>query len=228
MADSKRKVVGFKKFSDIKRSKVEEVDLSTGIKPDDGSDIPMNPNLSRKSTKIEKPGSSKNLKPFKQDVSLPNDKDLKTVKDSVSKTIGKTASQEEKEEKVSNEQVETIGRVAKFPKNAEASKAYSFLESVKVSKKSIWYIMIEKQNNELQMVKYNYKEGVNLNKFVNELKTYYVSKYSGNKEACRVIEKIEVGGNDKFSMVKNIPLIDVDGKKMITVITEDLISLLSK
>jgi hypothetical protein len=43
-----------------------------------------------------------------------------------------------------------------------------------------------------------------------------------------MIEGLSVDGNDKYSMVKNIPLITVDGRKMITIITEDLIKLLSK
>ena len=43
-----------------------------------------------------------------------------------------------------------------------------------------------------------------------------------------VIESIKVDGNDKYSMVKNIPLVEVDGRKMISKITEDLIKLLSK
>jgi hypothetical protein len=38
--------------------------------------------------------------------------------------------------------------------------------------------MVEKQDNELQMVKYNNKEGVDLNEFVTELKGYYIKKYS--------------------------------------------------
>jgi len=48
--------------------------------------------------------------------------------------------------------VEFIGKIAKLPKGVKASKAYNFLENVKVSKSSIWYLMIEKQDNELQMV----------------------------------------------------------------------------
>jgi hypothetical protein len=43
-----------------------------------------------------------------------------------------------------------------------------------------------------------------------------------------MIESINVDGNDKYSMVKNIPLVTVDGRKMISIITEDLIKLLSK
>jgi hypothetical protein len=213
MADNK-KIVGFKKFSDIKSgsSKVEEVDMS--LTPD--TDLPMNPNTPNQSTKIERPASRKNLMPKEQqDPKLDNewyDEKEEEVKE---------------DEKISEDKVQTYGRVAKFPKNVKASKAFNFLENVKVSKKSIWYIMVEKQDNELQMVKYNYKEGVDLSKFVNELKTYYITKYKDPKMK-KLIESIYVDGNDKYSMVKNIPLVEVEGKKLITKITEDLIKLLSK
>lgn len=213
MADNK-KIVGFKKFSDIKSgsSKVEEVDMS--LTPD--TDLPMNPNTPNQSTKIERPASTKNLMPKeKQNPKLDNewydDKEEEAKED----------------EKISEDKVQTYGRVAKFPKNVKASKAFNFLENVKVSKKSIWYIMVEKLDNELQMVKYNHKEGVDLNKFVNELKTYYINKYKDPKMK-KLIESIYVDGNDKYSMVKNIPLVEVEGKKLITKITEDLIKLLSK
>jgi ribosomal protein S8 len=159
--------------------------------------------------------SRKNLIPKDQNMELPeSDEDFK---DNIAL----------KGDKTHESKVETFGKVAKFPKNVKASKAYNFLENVKVSKKSIWYIMVEK-DNELQMVKYNYKEGVDLNKFVNELKTYYLEKNKGNKPVCEAISKISVDGNDKYSMVRNIPFIEVEGKKMITKITEDLIKLLSK
>ena len=130
-------------------------------------------------------------------------------------------------DKTHESKVNFTGKVAKFPRNIKASKAYNFLENVKVSKKSIWYIMVEKDNG-LQMIKYNYKEGVDINRFVNELKSYYISKNKGNKSICEAISKMSVDGNDKYSMIRNIPLVNVDGKKMITKITEDLIRLLSK
>ncbi len=88
--------------------------------------------------------------------------------------------------------------------------------------------MVEKMDNELQMVKYNVKEGVDLSKFVNELKGYYIKKYNKDAKFVEMINKIKVDGNDKYSMVQNIPLVEVEGKKMITRITEDLIKLLSK
>ena len=209
MAENK-KIVGFKRFSDIKSNpKIEEVELNT--RPESDSDRPMLPNTPEESKKIEKPMSRKNLQPKEQDINLP------------------TGENEFDSEEESNEKVTTYGRIARFPKNVKASKAFNFLENVKISKKSIWYLMVEKQeNNELQLVKYNVKEGVDLNKFVTDLKGYYINKYSKDAKVCNLIESIQVDGNDKYSMVKNIPLITVDGRKMISIITEDLIKLLSK
>lgn len=217
MAEENKKIVGFKKFSDIKsKSKVEEIDLSSSVRPATDSDLPANPNVPKDSKKIEKPASRKNLIPQDQDVNLPSEED--EMNDDI----------ELEGDKTHEGKVDFTGKVAKFPKNTKASKAYNFLENVKVSKKSIWYIMVEKQDNELQMVKYNYKEGVDLVKFVNELKTYYTKKYGSDKKIVEAISKIVVDGNDKYSMVKNIPLVEVDGRKMISKITEDLVKLLSK
>jgi hypothetical protein len=214
MADNK-KVVGFKKFSEIKgKSKIEEIDPSLPVSPDTDSDRPMNPNLSKDSNRVERLASRKNVIP--QDQNLEVDTDADTFENDIDLT-----------DKKNEGKVDFTGKVAKFPKNTKASKAYNFLENVKVSKKSIWYIMVEK-DNELQMVKYNYKEGVDLNKFVNELKTYYISKFKSNQRICESISKINVDGNDKYSMVRNIPNVKLDDKLLITKITEDLIRLLSK
>lgn len=216
MAEENKKIVGFKKFTDIKgKSKIEEVNPSLDAKPTTDSDLPANPNVSKDSKKIEKPASRKNLMPQDQDVNLPSDED-------------EFENDIDLKDQKNEGNVETFGKVAKFPKNTKASKAYNFLENVKVSKKSIWYIMVEKQDNELQMVKYNVKEGVDLSKFVNELKGYYTKKYSKDAKFVEMVNKIKVDGNDKYSMVQNIPLVEVEGKKMITRITEDLIKLLSK
>ena len=212
MADSK-KIVGFKKFSDIKASssKIEEVDPSLDLAPETDADRPMIPNVSSTTKKVEKPISQKNIQPTEHDDDFEQDDENDEYPEGLPK----------------NEDVKTYGRVARFPKNVQASKAFNFLENVKVSKKSIWYIMVEKLDNELQMVKYNHKEGVDLNKFVNELKSYYITKYNDPK-VKKLIESIYVDGNDKYAMVKNIPLVEVEGKKLITKITEDLIKLLSK
>ncbi len=214
MAEENKKIVGFKRFSDLKgKSKVEEVDLSSSVRPMTDSDRPANPNMPKKTNKGEKLHSREELVPKDNNFDVDNDND--EFNNDI-ELDGETTHESK---------VETFGKVAKFPKNVKASKAFNFLENVKVSKKSIWYIMVEKQDNELQMVKYNYKEGVDLNKFVNELKSYYITKYPKLKS---IVETIKVDGNDKYSMVKNIPLVEVEGKKLITRITEDLIKLLSK
>lgn len=189
-----------KVFKKFSDFKNKEAEM-TEVTPSDLIDkLPANPNLSNDNSKEE--------------VTIKGD-------DSLEKEI-------EDKKDVKESKVETIGKVAKFPKNTKASKAYNFLENVKISKKSIWYLMIEKDDNELQMVKYNYNEGVDLAKFVAELKTYYLNTFKGNKAICEAVNKLTVDGNDKYSMVKNITPIDINGKKLITKITEDLIKLLSK
>ena len=42
------------------------------------------------------------------------------------------------------------------------------------------------------------------------------------------IENLIIDGNDKFSIIRNIPNVDVNGKKLISILTEDLIKLLYK
>lgn len=215
MAESKKNIVGFKKFTDLK-SKVPVEDPSLGILPDTDSTRPMNPNLSKDTVRGERFASRQDLIP--QDNNVEFNPELDDFSGDITLSGDKTH----------ESTVDFSGRVARFPKNIKASKAFNFLENVKVSKKSIWYLMIEKQDNELQLVKYNHKEGVDLNKFINELKSYYTEKYASEPRIRKVIESISIDGNDKYSMVKNIPAISVDGKKMITKITEDLIKLLSK
>jgi len=212
MADSK-KIVGFKKFSDIKAgsSKIEEVDPSLDLAPETDADRPMIPNVSSTTKKVEKRFSSEKVEPTEHDEDFEQDEEDDQYPEGLHK----------------NEEVKTYGRVAKFPNGVKASKAFNFLENVKISKKSIWYIMVEK-DQELQLVKYNHKEGVDLNQFVNELKSYYLTKNKFSRSICESISKISVDGNDKYSMIRNIPTIDIDGKKIITKITEDLIKLLSK
>jgi len=128
--------------------------------------------------------------------------------------------------------VDFYGKVAKFPKNTKAQKAYNFLENIKIPKNKLWYFIIEKeivvkdQDNyeELQVIKYNNKEGVDCAKFVEALKTYY----SDNELVSEHIKDLTIDGNDKFSIIRNIPNVEVDGKKLISILTEDLIKLLYK
>lgn len=216
MAENKKNIVGFKKFTDLKtNSKVEEVDFSTPEKPESDSDKPMNPNLPKNKTKIERAASRDGILPINQDYATHPDSD--ELNDEI-----------DLEDKKHESKVDFTGKVAKFPKNVKASKAYNFMENVKIGKKSIWYLMVERDDDELQLVKYNVKEGVDLNKFVNELKNYYLNKYKENSRICEGISKLNVDGNDKYSMIRGISPIEIDGRKLITKITEDLIKLLSR
>jgi hypothetical protein len=194
----------FKKFSELSRkSKDNDEESELSIMPQ--SEPPHVPNLpTEKPKRVQKGMTTKSLMPEKGELV---DNPLNIME---------------------NSNVEFIGKIAKLPKGVKASKAYNFLENVKVSKSSIWYLMIEKQDNELQMVKYNHKKGVDLSQFVKELKSYYISKYNSNPSVIKMIEKIEVDGNDKYSWIKNVPMVELDGRKMISKITEDLIRLLSK
>lgn len=120
--------------------------------------------------------------------------------------------------------VHLYGKVAKMPKNTKAKSALTFLENIKVSKKKLWYILIEKDENELQCIKYNNKMGVNLKLFIENLKEYHKNQDQILYEHMR---NLKIEGNQLFSIIKNIPDIEIKpGKKLITFLTEELIQLL--
>lgn len=211
MAD--KKISSFKKFSEMNEG-------SFSIQPED---FTGKPNLPSTSTKIQQTQSTRYMKPKAQtaegnDYSVPELEDKDEMEN-----IGQIPYDEVKEGKV-----EFIGKVAKMPKGVKASKSLNFMENVKIPKSSIWYIMIEKQENELQMIKYNLQKGFDLGRFSNDLKGYYEKKFAKNPKLVEKIKQIEIDGDDKYSWIKNVPLITVDGKKLISIITEDLIRLLSK
>ena len=196
-----KKISSFKKFSDIKNLKSDEGN-DIPVNPFDDDDIPMNPNIPKKTNKVERMPSRKNIIPNDQNIDIDNN--------------------------MNERKIHTYGKVAKFPKKTKAHRAFNFLENVKISKKSIWYIMVESQDNELQMIKYNYNEGVDLVKFVQELKRYYIDNNTDSGRLVEAINNITIEGNDKYSKIMNIPKITVGGKPLIAILTEDLIKLLSK
>jgi hypothetical protein len=172
----------FKKFSDINKTKVNTNNELDNLYLDVNKDMVCNPNLPIDSTKELVDFDSTELK--------------SEISGSKEDQINET------------NKVKFIGKVAKFPKSTKASNAFNFLENVKIPKSAIWYIMVEKMDNELQMVKYDYKKGVDLSSFVNDLKKYYIDKYKTNKSVVEKISNIIVDGNDKYSMIKNIHLIE--------------------
>jgi len=124
-----------------------------------------------------------------------------------------------------DKKVNFYGKVAKMPKNTKAKNAYNFLENIKADKKKLWYILIEKDENELQCIKYNNKMGVNLTEFIEQIKEYHKK----DDQLYEKIKDLKIEGNDKFSIIKGISDIEVKpGKKLITFLTEELIQLLYK
>lgn len=120
--------------------------------------------------------------------------------------------------------VNFFGKVAKFPDGTKPSNAYKFLENIKISKKKLWYILIEKDNDGLQIIKYNNRLGFNLFDFITQLKEHYKK----DETMFPLIEKLEIKGEDNFSIITNIPDVEIEGKKLITMLTQDLIKLLYK
>ena len=135
---------------------------------------------------------------------------------------------------VTNEKnIQIIGNVAKFPKDVDSSTAYSYMRNLKdpkLNKKDVWYLMVEKQNNELQMIRFQQKDDmVDLGQFVDGLKKFYINKYKKNEKLVSYLEKMEVG-KDKHGLIagiRNIPNIKIGDKKMIQIVTEDLIKILN-
>ncbi len=201
------KLSSYKKFTEMQKA-------ASSIPAKDVAGTPV-PNIPQKTSKVEKPQDTRYLKP--------------KTKEQQEKGIDyKVPEEKEKEKLIDEKKVQLIGKVAKLPKGTLPSKGLTFLENIKTPKNSIWYIIVERQvDSELQMLKYNKNVGVNIERFVNDLKGYYTKKYSKNESLVKLIEAIEIKGADDYSWIKNIPLISLDGKKMVTIITEDLIKLLS-
>jgi hypothetical protein len=128
-------------------------------------------------------------------------------------------------EKNEEDKIHLYGKIAKMPKNSKAAQSLNFLEKIKISKQKLWYIIVENQyenNDEIKMIKYNNKKGYNLKILVENLKNYYIK----NEKMCQHIEKLEIDGNDDFSIIRNIDNVEVDGRKLVSIIMEDLIKLL--
>lgn len=244
--DFKKKNESMKKFSDKKKSVKVNSDNKEGKKklnrlPDSASQRnadETNQRIINQET-IKGVAQNREYNHGKEETTIQDDK-IKPNEDSVFDT------EKEKKDKPSrgivglddtepteyNEgNVNIYGKVAKFPKGVKASKAYNFLYNLKDPKikTGIWYLMVEKQDNELQMIRYHQKKGVNLSEFINELKKYYIEKYKKNTKIVEAITKIELGGDDdgNFSAIRNIPAIKVGKRKLISLITEDLIKILS-
>jgi hypothetical protein len=132
---------------------------------------------------------------------------------------------------MSESKVNLIGKIAKFPKNTSAKNAYNFLENIKINKKKLWYFIIEKEIvekdnsfEELQVIKYNNKEGINCKTFVESLTEYY----KNDPVMYKYINELIIDGSENFSIIRNIPNTEINGKSLISILTENIIQLLYK
>lgn len=143
---------------------------------------------------------------------------------------------------MSNKKVaKRYGKVVTLPSDTNPDKFMekmdNDLENIKNPRNKLWYVLVEKQNTtsngrELHMVKYN-QEGVDATALVAQVKDFYI-KSTDDENTKKVFESIHIVGNDKFSIIKNVPDITltetVDGRiverKLLSKITSDLIRLL--
>lgn len=132
----------------------------------------------------------------------------------------------------------TFGKVVKLPKNTNVK---NFMENVKIARDKYWYIISEKEvdtdGKEIHLVKYNKDEGVDANDFVAQVKAHYIAS-APNEAVKEMFSKITVVGNEKFSVIKNIPNVMITDtitennstrnveKTLVSKITSDLIKLL--
>lgn len=127
--------------------------------------------------------------------------------------------------------VSMYGKIAKFPKNTKAKSAYNFLTNLKISSRKLWYFIIEKEivsvdgknkAQELQLIKYNNKNGINCDAFIEILK----KEYHVDTELGKYINNLIIDSEENFSVIRNIPDVEIGGKKLINIISEDIIRLL--
>jgi hypothetical protein len=127
--------------------------------------------------------------------------------------------------------VSMYGKIAKFPKNTKAKSAYNFLTNLKISSRKLWYFIIEKEivsvdgknkAQELQLIKYNNKNGINCDAFIEILK----KEYPVDTELGKYINNLIIDSEENFSVIRNIPDVEIGGKKLINIISEDIIRLL--
>lgn len=146
----------------------------------------------------------------------------------IKKRLNKDTITNNSNDKKTDENVNLYGKVAVFPKNIKPSKAYKFLENVKINPEKLWYMLIQQQEDNLQMIKYNVKANIHLKEFVSTLKSYYLEKVEAYPELYEQVDKIviEADQNDLFVSIKNIPHIAINNKKLISIISEDLVKIL--
>ncbi|MCK9446046.1 hypothetical protein M0Q50_04050 [bacterium] len=125
------------------------------------------------------------------------------------------------ETKESMDDVIFEGKIAKFPNNSKPSKSIILLENNKISKDKLHFIISE-QTDSIILYKYNNDSKYKLNEFVNT----FIDCHQTNPKISKLFLGITNEGTEHYAMIKNIPDIKLGEKKLINLISDDLIKLL--
>lgn len=126
------------------------------------------------------------------------------------------------EPKAKLESFDFVGKIVKFPGKIKPSISIIMLENNKVSKDKLHYIISSQTENSLVVLKYNEKAEIKLTEFVNTL----IGFYKKNESLKIPLNEMVVEGTEQFSIIKNIPKINIGDKKLIDLLNDDLIKLL--
>jgi hypothetical protein len=111
--------------------------------------------------------------------------------------------------------IKFVDKIAYFTESIKANEAFKLLETAKISKNKLTYFFMDRNNESLQIVKYNPKEGKNLKDFMLELFGYY---YKHNI----ISEKVEISGGNEFVVINNL------SQQSKNIVKRDIIKMLSK
>lgn len=114
--------------------------------------------------------------------------------------------------------IEFINKVAVFKKTMKAKDALLTLENGKIDKNKLWYFIMDRNEDTIQIVKYNVDEGFNLVKFTNEVFGFYKKNESNS-----YLKNIQISGAKEFVVISGI-----SNKENKEKIKKDFIKLLSK
>jgi hypothetical protein len=112
-----------------------------------------------------------------------------------------------------------VGKVANFPKNSKPSESFKKLNENSVSVENVKFIVSKQGETSLCVFKYNRDNKINLKEFSKSLNEHYKK----NPKLSKLLETVEIEGNETFSIIKNLP-----DEKFTDLVCNDLIKLLSK
>jgi hypothetical protein len=157
-------------------------------------------------TKTESINTIKNIK---------CNKNIKSVQQNISQKIQKSKIQESKiqESKIQESKIQEsnlknfnfIGKTVNFSTNIKPSKSIIILENNNISKNKLHYIISKQSQDSLIIFKYNEKIELKLTDFINTLINYHKK----NDNSKNIFENIVIDGNNNFSIIKNIPNINL-------------------